>query len=68
MKQKKLKWCLGFGDTEGTCENPPGSRLSPFWCQTCDDKRVAYIGRQLDKIQNWFETGEYDYSTDRPSK
>ena len=44
---KKLRRCLGWGETEGWCTNDADSRRTPYWCQSCDDQRCEYIGHNL---------------------
>jgi len=39
--------CIGFGNYEGKCQNPPGSSHSKLWCQRCDDIRRGHITKQL---------------------
>ena len=43
--------CIGFGDTEGQCENVAGTPWSDYWCATCDDKRRAEIQRELEETR-----------------
>ena len=39
--------CVGFMDTEGKCQNKPGTPWTPYWCKDCDEKRRKFITERL---------------------
>ncbi len=46
--------CIGFGDKEGCCDNEAGTQWGPLWCLECDEKRIAHIDAQMQKISTKF--------------
>lgn len=55
MADIKLKTCPGFGETEGKCKNPAGSKLTPIWCESCDKARGKYISTKLKTMIGTFK-------------
>lgn len=49
MPKAKPKTCYGF-PVGNHCTNPPGGKWSPYWCQSCDEKRMAHLSKQFDKL------------------
>jgi len=51
--------CLGFGEQEGKCKEStyPGSS---YWCENCDNARMAHITRQLTDMVNLFGISSTD--------
>jgi len=47
--------CIGFGKTEGKCNNIAGSTHSDYWCQPCDEDRRATVTKQLEEIAKHFD-------------
>jgi hypothetical protein len=47
MAKGKRK-CIGYGEFEGKCDNDAGSTHSEYWCQRCDDIRLATIDASLE--------------------
>lgn len=45
-----LEVCIGFGETEGRCENVPDWPKSRFWCAECNQLRIAALHEQLQKV------------------
>lgn len=47
--------CIGFGEREGKCENPAGTKWGPLWCEECDTQRLTHIDAQMQRISERFE-------------
>ena len=47
MSKAKRRRCIGWGDKEGRCYEPAGSKHSRLWCQPCDSKRMAHLDKQF---------------------
>lgn len=47
-----MRQCIGFGEFEGTCENPADANDAGYWCRRCEPIRVEHIGRQLREIHD----------------
>jgi len=45
-----LKQCIGFGDKEGKCNNPAGTKWSPYWCEECNKARLEHISKRFEEI------------------
>lgn len=45
-----VRKCIGFGEFEGKCQNPAGTKWSEYWCERCDKLRLEHIDEQLSKI------------------
>ena len=43
--------CIGFGVTEGKCNNKAGTQWSDYWCEECDKVRRDTVRKQLEAIQ-----------------
>jgi len=48
--------CIGFGDKEGKCNNPAGTKWSPHWCEECNRKRLDHITNRLEEMNAKFST------------
>lgn len=42
------------------CGDPAGGRWSPLFCESCDEKRMARIGRNLDDLKKYLEDKELE--------
>ena len=49
------KFCIGYGDLRGKCENPAGTKWSPFWCESCNQQRLESISAKLAVLAEDFE-------------
>lgn len=45
--------CIGFGDSEGECENDTHPN-SPHWCTDCDNKRIESLDKQFVQLAKDF--------------
>ncbi len=50
-----MKRCIGFGDKSGKCENPPGTKWSPYWCEECNKERLGHISKRMANLQEQFK-------------
>ena len=55
-----MKRCIGYGETEGKCQNLTGKasrtgRENPYWCPECDEKRIEAISAGMDAIMARFK-------------
>lgn len=42
--------CLGYGESEGVCENEAGTPWTPLWCLPCDEERRSRITASFERI------------------
>lgn len=49
-----IKTCIGFGEFDGVCLNPPGSSHSDHWCQRCDDLRLESLRADFAALEKSF--------------
>lgn len=50
-----MRKCIGFGETEGECENEAGTAWSPIWCHDCNRARLDHVSGQMRKVEESFE-------------
>ena len=50
----RKKRCYGW-PVGSRCDNKPGSKWGPHWCQSCDEKRIAHLDGQFKKIAKSLE-------------
>jgi uncharacterized protein YlaI len=51
--------CIGYGPTEGKCENPVmkrerGKPWGAYWCESCNRVRIDTISQQFKAIEARF--------------
>lgn len=56
MKRRLPRICLGFGDTEGKCQNVAG--CGEYWCEKCNKLRFDHLNRQFANLKQGFEGRE----------
>ena len=54
----KKRRCIGFGEFEGKCANEAGTKWTPYWCERCDQLRMAHISKSLEEIDASFSAAE----------
>lgn len=52
--------CLGYGKTEGKCENKPVKTKTNggFWCDSCNKLRLESIDQQFAAMMDKFGEGK----------
>lgn len=53
-----MKKCIGYGEYQGKCNNPAGTKWSPYWCERCNKLRLDHITKSLGNIKSSLSGGQ----------